>query len=76
MSGQGVPRTTAAKVLKALAQDGWTISRQSGSHAILRHPAKNGIVTVPIHPGDLASGTIAAIIKSADLTAEEFKTLL
>jgi predicted RNA binding protein YcfA (HicA-like mRNA interferase family) len=75
---RGLPRMTSDKVLRALNRDGWFISRQSGSHAILRHPVKTGRVVVPRHGGGktLRLGTLAVIIESAGLTVEELWNLL
>lgn len=48
-------------VLKRLADDGWYEARMRGSHRVLKHPTKQGIVVVAGHPGkDLAPGTLKA----------------
>jgi len=39
--------------------------RTKGSHAQYRHPTKPGLVTVPMHPGDLPIGTLKSIEKQA-----------
>jgi predicted RNA binding protein YcfA (HicA-like mRNA interferase family) len=71
-----LPRVTAAEVLAALARDGWYQSRQSGSHVILRHPSKPGIVPVPFHRGTLKTGTLASILTQAGLTGDQLRHLL
>ena len=72
-----LPRVTAQQMLGALGRDGWLVSRQSGSHAILRHPVKRGRVVVPRHPGRvLKVGTVAAILTQAQISADEFRRLL
>lgn len=73
-----LPRVLADALLRALGRDGWFISRQSGSHVILRHPDKPGRVVVPRHDGGrtLRLGTLAAIIESSGLTVDELWTLL
>jgi len=60
---------TAKEVLKLLRADGWKeIPNQSkGSHIQLKHPEKPGKVTVPMHSGDLKSGTFNSILKQAGL---------
>ena len=75
---RGLPRVTSEKALRALHRDGWFVSRQLGSHAILRHPEKSGRVVVPRHGAakTLRLGTLAAIIESAGLSTEEFWELL
>ena len=50
------------------------MGRQSGSHKILRHP--DGRQTyVAMHPGTLPTGTFRKILKQAELSLEEFRTL-
>ena len=72
-----LPRVNAAQVLRALARDGWYESRQSGSHKILRHATKPGIVVVAYHVGDiLRPKTLQSIIEDAGLTVEQFGRLL
>ncbi|TRV15607.1 MAG: addiction module toxin, HicA family [Microcystis flos-aquae Mf_WU_F_19750830_S460] len=39
-------------VLKRLETDGWYQIRMRGSHRILAHETKSGIVVVPGKPGD------------------------
>ncbi len=58
---------TAKEVLKLLYEDGWIDKTQKGSHLQLIHPTKSGKVTVPIHKGDIAIGTLSAILKQAGL---------
>ena len=41
--------------------------RTKGSHAQYRHATKPGLVTVPMHPGDLPVGTLKSIEKQADV---------
>lgn len=58
---------TAKEILKALHKDGWVDKNQKGSHLQLEHPTKPGKVTVPIHAGDIAPGTLNKILKQAGL---------
>ncbi|MCX6022581.1 MAG: type II toxin-antitoxin system HicA family toxin, partial [Chloroflexi bacterium] len=72
-----LPRITAAEALRALQRDGWTISRQSGSHVLLENMAKPGLVVLPMHQGrTLRLGTLAGILAQAGLDAEAFRRLL
>lgn len=58
-------------VLKHLKEDGWYVARQRGSHRILKHPFKRGIVVVAGHPSkDLAFGTLKSVWKQAELEDE------
>ena len=56
---------TAREVVAALKADGWELARQKGSHA--HFPTKPGIVTVPMHSGDIPTGTLKAIAKRAGI---------
>lgn len=72
-----LPRVTAAQVLHALYRDGWYDSRQSGSHLMLRHPTKPGVVVVPRHASrTIGPGLLAKICKDASMTVEELRELL
>jgi len=58
-------------VLKRLQEDGWYVVRQRGSHRILKHPVKKGIVVVAGHPSkELAAGTLKSIWRQAGLEEE------
>ncbi|MEI6669329.1 MAG: type II toxin-antitoxin system HicA family toxin [Acidobacteriota bacterium] len=37
-------------MLKRLAEDGWVVVRQTGSHRQLQHPPKADTITVAGHP--------------------------
>lgn len=64
----------AREVLGKLYRAGFKVVRQSGSHAVLRHP--DGRQTyVSIHTGDVPPGTFRNILKQAGLTIEEFNDL-
>ncbi|MBV8744396.1 MAG: type II toxin-antitoxin system HicA family toxin [Xanthobacteraceae bacterium] len=52
---------------------GFAISRTSGSHCRLIHPADPARkVTIPVHSGDLKRGTLRSIIAQAGFTVPEF----
>jgi len=55
-------------VLKRLKEDGWYVARTRGSHRVLKHLVKEGIVVVAGHPSkDVAPGTLKSIWKQAEL---------
>ena len=59
---------SSSDILRLLANDGWRVVRQKGSHVQLRHPSKPGRVTVP-HPNkDVPVGTLKSIEKQSGLT--------
>ncbi|HEO71195.1 MAG TPA: addiction module toxin, HicA family [Candidatus Hydrogenedentes bacterium] len=56
------------KVLRLLHEDGWRVVQTRGSHRVLSHPSKPGIVVVPGKAGDdIPPGTLKAIFKQAQL---------
>ena len=59
----------------ALAKVGFYRKRQHGSHIILRRDVPFAQLVVPDHK-ELDRGTLRAIIRQANLTADEFTTLL
>lgn len=58
-------------ILKRLEADGWYEARIKGSHRVLKHPQKTGIVVVPGNFSDeVAIGTLKSIWKQAQLEEE------
>ncbi|NNF67229.1 MAG: type II toxin-antitoxin system HicA family toxin [Gammaproteobacteria bacterium] len=56
------------ELLRLLKTDGWILVRTRGSHRQLRHPLKQGTVTVAGKPGiDVPPGTLNSILKQAGL---------
>ncbi|MEI9989238.1 MAG: type II toxin-antitoxin system HicA family toxin [Rhizomicrobium sp.] len=56
----------AREVLKAFKADGGIEARSKGSHVQLKHPAKPGLVTLPMHGSkDIKPGTLASIERQA-----------
>jgi predicted RNA binding protein YcfA (HicA-like mRNA interferase family) len=56
-------------VLRRLADDGWVLKSQSGSHRQFVHPTKPGKVTVAGHPSkETPEGSYRSILKQSGLT--------
>ncbi|MFL5732244.1 MAG: type II toxin-antitoxin system HicA family toxin [Chloroflexia bacterium] len=71
-----LPRVTAAEVISVLEKQGFTLSRQSGSHKIYVDAAGNR-VTVPFHGAKiLHPKVLRSILNDAGMTIEEFQKLL
>ena len=71
-----LPVISGREIVKVLRKIGYVIDHQKGSHIILRNvnsPYRR--LTVPDH-GEIAKGTLRAIIRQAGLTVEEFMNLL
>jgi len=71
-----LPVCRAKEVVAALRQAGFSVDHQTGSHAILYRAGHPNPVTVPMHSGDMKSGTLRRIVKDAGLTVDGFRELL
>lgn len=71
----GLPRIFGRECVTALARVGFLVKRQEGSHIILRRDDPFAQLVVPDHK-ELDRGTLRAIVRSADLTVDEFLALL
>ena len=55
-------------LIRELREAGWYAHRQRGSHVIMRHPTKKGMLVVPNHGSDeLGKGLEKKIRKQAGL---------
>jgi predicted RNA binding protein YcfA (HicA-like mRNA interferase family) len=75
-----LPRGVSGKqTVDALERVGYRPLRIRGDHQILRSPSPrpgaHSVVAVPLHR-ELATGTLAGILRRVGLTAEEFRELL
>jgi predicted RNA binding protein YcfA (HicA-like mRNA interferase family) len=70
-----LPLISGRDCARALSKVGFSLARQKGSHMILHRDDPTATVVVPDHK-ELDRGTLRAIIRSADLTVEEFVELL
>jgi len=64
----------ARKVIRILAHHGFLVSRQKGSHLIMKHQQSGIIVPIPLHGKSkpIHIGTLHAIIKQSKISPEEF----
>lgn len=70
---QHLPALPAEDVIRILQRHGFAQVRQSGSHAILRHPDGRG-TTVAIHGRrPLGRGLLRQIMRDAILTVEDLR---
>jgi predicted RNA binding protein YcfA (HicA-like mRNA interferase family) len=68
-----LPRVSGQAAIRALEKLGFEQVRQKGSHVVLRRD-HNGCV-VPLHK-ELKVGTLAGILRQANVSAEEFIAVL
>jgi predicted RNA binding protein YcfA (HicA-like mRNA interferase family) len=70
-----LPSISGQDCIKALQKIGFYKKRQESSHIIMRRDDPFAQVVVPNHQ-ELAKGTLRAIIRDADLSIDEFISLL
>jgi len=68
-----LPRISGAEALKALQKLGFEKVRQSGSHVVARRGSKGCVI--PMH-AELKVGTLAGLLRQADVSPEEFMAAL
>ena len=64
-----LPHVSGAAVVRALERLGFVKIRQSGSHVIMRRGAKGCVV--PMH-SEVKVGTLAGVLRQADISPDEF----
>jgi predicted RNA binding protein YcfA (HicA-like mRNA interferase family) len=64
-----LPRVSGAETLKVLQRLGFEKVRQSGSHVVVRKGARGCMI--PMH-GELKVGTLAGLLRQADVSPEDF----
>jgi len=69
-----LPSISALKAIKCFEKIGYEVVRQKGSHVRLHHPTKNPL-TVPRHK-TLGTGLLRKLLRDAELSIEEFVSLL
>jgi len=68
-----LPHVSGAAIVRALERLGFVKLRQSGSHIIMRRASKGCVV--PMH-SEVKVGTLAGVLRQADVTPEEFISVL
>jgi len=62
-----LPVMKPRELVKALQKLGFKEYRQKGSHLIMVNENSNKQVVIPIHNKDLKTGTLAAILRHAEI---------
>lgn len=70
-----LPQVSGSDVVRALQQLGFTVRRQHGSHIIMRRDNPFAQAVVPNHR-QIDRGTLRAILRQTEITAEQFIKLL
>jgi predicted RNA binding protein YcfA (HicA-like mRNA interferase family) len=69
------PAVSGVELVRALERAGFVRLRQVGSHVTLEKGALHA--TVPVHgKRSLARGTVAGILRSAEMSADDLRRLL
>ena len=76
MGTQRLPQIPGARVVRALRRVGWEVRRIRGSHHIMTHPQRPGVISVPVHRRPVSKGMMSDILDLAGLSIQEFRDLL
>ena len=68
-----LPHVSGAEIQRALERLGFQKVRQSGNHVVLKRESKGCVV--PMH-GEVKIGTLAGLLRQAEVSAEEFMVAL
>ena len=71
---ENLPLLSSQEIINALQRTGYYVRKQKGSHIRLYHSSRFP-VTVPAHR-EVDRGTLRSILRTANLTVEEFKKFL
>jgi predicted RNA binding protein YcfA (HicA-like mRNA interferase family) len=63
-----LPILKSKEIIRVLKKLGFIEYRQKGSHLIMVNEIKNKQVVVPVHNKSLKKGTLASILRQADLS--------
>jgi predicted RNA binding protein YcfA (HicA-like mRNA interferase family) len=66
-----LPVLSGLDVIRVFESFGWEVSRQSGSHIIMTREGATVTLSIPKHK-EVAKGTLRSLIRSANLTVDEF----
>lgn len=72
-----LPIVTDRALLRILQRAGFYVDRVRGSHTILLHPSKPSVrVVLAVHGDDLHPSELKRFLRAAQITVEEFRSLL
>jgi predicted RNA binding protein YcfA (HicA-like mRNA interferase family) len=66
-----LPVVSGAHAVRVFQRFGWTVARQTSSHIIMTKEGQIASLSIPNHQ-EVARGTLRSLIRSANLTVEEF----
>lgn len=71
-----LPRLTAKELIRVLERKGWEHDRSRGSHHVYIHRATNRTLSVPVAKRVMSIGTLARLLKDAEISRDELRRLL
>jgi len=72
-----LPAVSGKQAIAAFQKAGFAVRSVKGSHHILKKSGYAYLLSVPVHSNrDLKPGTLRSLIRSADMTVEDFGKLL
>ena len=66
-----LPSLSGQEVVRVFESFGWSVARQRGSHVVMTRPGEIVTLSIPNHK-EVAKGTLRSLIRSANLTVDEF----
>jgi predicted RNA binding protein YcfA (HicA-like mRNA interferase family) len=66
-----LPILTGQDVVRVFESLGWHVARQRGSHIVMTKENEIATLSIPNHR-EIARGTLRTLIRSANLTVDEF----
>jgi predicted RNA binding protein YcfA (HicA-like mRNA interferase family) len=69
------PALSGRDVVRVFESFGWVVARQRGSHIIMIKEGEAATLSIPDHK-EIAKGTLRSLIRSANLTVNEFVAAL
>jgi len=66
-----LPVISGTETVKLFQKFGWNVARQSSSHIIMTKEGEMASLSIPNHR-EVARGTLRSLIRSANLTVDEF----
>lgn len=70
-----LPVLSGQEVVRVFESFGWSVARQKSSHIIMTKEGETATLSIPNHK-EVARGTLRGLIRSANLTVDEFVNVI
>lgn len=70
-----LPVLGGQEVVRVFESFGWSVARQKSSHIIMTKDGETATLSIPNHK-EVARGTLRSLIRSANLTVDEFAKVI